>query len=642
MSTMMQESCLELSCQTIIGPQCLDNGITHNIETLEASGYQQNKNYGRCIKEERIDEGHTSSALGGNSGSSECEMTESTGTACSHCKKIDGTSIKEERIDEGDSALDGNSECEMIESTGTVCSHSSGSQQNKNYGRCIKEERKDEGDTALDGNGGSCKCEMTESSGTVCSHYKKLDGTSIKEERIDEGDTCSALGGNSGSCECEMTECTGTVRSHCKKIDGTSVKEERTDGGDSVPDGNNGSSECKMTISSGTVCSHYKKIDGTSIKVERIDEGDTALGGNNGSCECEMIESTGTVRSHCKKIDGTSVKEERTDGGDSVPDGNNGSSEPCGSRQNSGVRGEKALIGNSGSCECKMTESKGTECSHCKRIDGTSIKEERIDEGDSVPDGNNASSECEMIDSTETVFSHCKKKHEITDTSAKMLLQCFFCDCSFSEEKPLTKHLQTHVCVFNSDTFQCLYCKESFLSNADLVKHGRICSEKISEECNQSSIVYYKMDSDKIHSKNHVEEENDQTVTALCLIDHNCKQDSQSPTEGNPLGHSFESRLCNSIYKTESDLESRVHVQEMVTQPVNSCTETYECKYCGKKFIQRGHLSEHIKICLKETPCHCTHCGKRFNNKSNLKEHKSSHKGETSSLRILWQEIQQN
>ncbi|XP_041485126.1 zinc finger protein 37 homolog isoform X9 [Lytechinus variegatus] len=558
MSTMMQESCLELSCQTIIGPQCLDNGITHNIETLEASGYQQNKNYGRCIKEERIDEGHTSSALGGNSGSSECEMTESTGTACSHCKKIDGTSIKEERIDEGDSALDGNSECEMIESTGTVCSHSSGSQQNKNYGRCIKEERKDEGDTALDGNGGSCKCEMTESSGTVCSHYKKLDGTSIKEERIDEGDTCSALGGNSGSCECEMTECTGTVRSHCKKIDGTSVKEERTDGGDSVPDGNNGSSES------------------------------------------------------------------------------------CGSRQNSGVRGEKALIGNSGSCECKMTESKGTECSHCKRIDGTSIKEERIDEGDSVPDGNNASSECEMIDSTETVFSHCKKKHEITDTSAKMLLQCFFCDCSFSEEKPLTKHLQTHVCVFNSDTFQCLYCKESFLSNADLVKHGRICSEKISEECNQSSIVYYKMDSDKIHSKNHVEEENDQTVTALCLIDHNCKQDSQSPTEGNPLGHSFESRLCNSIYKTESDLESRVHVQEMVTQPVNSCTETYECKYCGKKFIQRGHLSEHIKICLKETPCHCTHCGKRFNNKSNLKEHKSSHKGETSSLRILWQEIQQN
>nr|XP_054773553.1 uncharacterized protein LOC129281658 [Lytechinus pictus] len=97
-----------------------------------SSGSQQSKIDGTSIKEETIDGGD--SALGGNSGSRECEMTESTGTVCSHCEKIDGTSIKEERTDGGDSALDENSgscECKKTESTGTVCSQSCGSWRNK-------------------------------------------------------------------------------------------------------------------------------------------------------------------------------------------------------------------------------------------------------------------------------------------------------------------------------------------------------------------------------------------------------------------------------------------------------------------------------------------------------------------------------
>ncbi|XP_063968952.1 uncharacterized protein LOC129281657 isoform X2 [Lytechinus pictus] len=262
--------------------------------------------------------------------------------------------------------------------------------------------------------------ETLEASG---SQQSKIDGTSIKEETIDGGD--SALGGNSGSCE--MTESTGTVRSHCKKIDGTSIKEERIDEGDSALDENSGSCES---------CGSWQN------KEER---GDRALGGNSGSHGCEMTESALTVCSHCKKIDGTSIKEEKIDGGDTA-------------------RG-----GNSGSCGCEMTESALTVCSHCKKIVGTSIKEERIDGGDSILDANSGSCECEMTESTGTVCSHCKKMHEITNTNAKML-QCFFCDCSFSEEKQLTKHLQNHVGILNSDTFQCSSCKESFLSNSDLVR----------------------------------------------------------------------------------------------------------------------------------------------------------------------------
>nr|XP_054773194.1 zinc finger protein 664-like [Lytechinus pictus]XP_054773195.1 zinc finger protein 664-like [Lytechinus pictus] len=352
----------------------------------------------------------------------------------------------------------------------------------------------------------------------------------------------------------------------------------------------------------------------------------------------ETLEASGPQQN---EMDGISIKKEIVDEGDSDLDGNSGSS--SGSRLNKEDRG--VLGGNNVSCEYKMTESTGSVCSHCKKIDGTSIKEERIDEGDSVPDGNSGSCECEMTESTGTVCSLCKKKLELRDKNVKT---------PFSEEHQLMKHLQNHVGILISDTFQCSYCKESFQSNSDLVKHERMCTEKNSDECIKSTISFATMDGDRIHSERtgdvepqfpcfncheifssmqhldrHVDGEKlqDDKVEFAQKPFHCSKCDRRFPSECGLANHkrkhenrSYDCSHCSKSFTSTN--ERQMHEKE------HGDKDPLECQYCGKKCSKRFFLKEHIRTHTNERPYQCQYCGKKFSRKDTLISHIRIHTNE--------------
>lgn len=53
-----------------------------------------------------------------------------------------------------------------------------------------------------------------------------------------------------------------------------------------------------------------------------------------------------------------------------------------------------------------------------------------------------------------------------------------------------------------------------------------------------------------------------------------------------------------------------------------------QCMYCGKQFLRKWNLNEHIKIHTKEKPFECKICHKRFTQKHSLVEHTRIHSGE--------------
>ena len=81
---------------------------------------------------------------------------------------------------------------------------------------------------------------------------------------------------------------------------------------------------------------------------------------------------------------------------------------------------------------------------------------------------------------------------------------------------------------------------------------------------------------------------------------------------------------CPECGKMFSQYNLIVHIQR---KHISIYDRRHKCETCGKGFLQRGKLLEHMNVHTGAKPFKCKFCGNAFSNSSNCRAHEKSHLG---------------
>lgn len=83
----------------------------------------------------------------------------------------------------------------------------------------------------------------------------------------------------------------------------------------------------------------------------------------------------------------------------------------------------------------------------------------------------------------------------------------------------------------------------------------------------------------------------------------------------------FECPDCDAKFNQKRDLKTHQMQKHTGERP-------YKCKDCGKGFVHKHYLTEHMSYHTGERKYQCPQCGKRFQSASTLTKHSERHKGQ--------------
>lgn len=153
-----------------------------------------------------------------------------------------------------------------------------------------------------------------------------------------------------------------------------------------------------------------------------------------------------------------------------------------------------------------------------------------------------------------------------------------------SAESASFHEIKTVFSDYSDKSFKCDYCKKTFSSSANLVKHNKM--HNLSTTLRMKSFQ-----------------------KALC---------SSKGFSKNLKMHSlFECSFCKKLFAHKSNLTQHLRI--------HSGEKPFECNLCGKSFTSSSNLVQHVSTHAVQNPFKCGYCKKVFTKSNELTKHIQSH-----------------
>uniref|UniRef100_A0A8D8Q0K3 Zinc finger protein 26 n=1 Tax=Cacopsylla melanoneura TaxID=428564 RepID=A0A8D8Q0K3_9HEMI len=267
----------------------------------------------------------------------------------------------------------------------------------------------------------------------------------------------------------------------------------------------------------------------------------------------------------------------------------------------------------------------------------------------------------ENFSSKKILIKHLTKKHKSKRSYTKYKkaspknFECLVCHRNFEKSFRILNH--TRKCHPSYNCFMCLFCEKLFPSVTKLTKHSKTIHSQSTHACVTCWKVYTSPKCLKTHlkvcqtpllSKIQVNCEVCGKILQTQSIENHlrvhmgivfpCTECSETFLHFKTLcrhrnvkhrGIFLKCNLCAQIYSDDSDLKRHVARHKIKSSTEKGNSQLYSCDLCGKKFVSKSHMSDHIRsIHLNEYCCKICSVSRSYNSIYYLKRHiEEQHEG---------------
>ena len=221
------------------------------------------------------------------------------------------------------------------------------------------------------------------------------------------------------------------------------------------------------------------------------------------------------------------------------------------------------------------------------------------------------------------------------NTEQIVVYSCSICQTVLKTKKNLREHLRRHNST-EDRPFECPECKKRFVTKTELTRHSRVHSDDRPHVCNICGKKFRQPGHLHTHKLLHSGERpygcslcDAKFTTSSLLKNHEMSQHSEERAYQCHCGMTFKTR--NNLRRHRAVHSGIVGKNKSRLIPANENeTETnlkkkHVCDICGKRYITKSKLEEHIAAHQNLRSYICDVCGEGFNSKYGLESHSYTH-----------------